>query len=509
MVAPADRRFLLITLLVFLLLIGLPVLLAAATAGPDEVFGGFLYNPIDGHTYLAKMRQGWLGEWHYQIPFTEEISAGGYINTFYLALGHLARLTGLPLVFVFHFARLLGATALVFALYRFGRALFDQSASQRQFLLLALFGSGLGWLATAAPELPPDFTIPEAYPFLAAYANPHFPLGLALQVWLFAPPKEMLTGRRAILVFLAAAALAVISSFSFPVVLVAWGFWAIHRYGVFPRKDAFKYTLAIGLGGGPVLLYYLNALRADPVLAGWSAQNLTPLPPLWQVALAFAPALLLALPGWWVAVDKKSHTSIWWLVGLWAALTPLLAIAPFELQRRFLSGWQVPLAALAVLALQHYLTEARARQVWRVVFLLALPTNFIVLLTAGFAIANRPPEIYLSAGEVAAHRWLLENAPPGALVLAGPESGLYLPGAAAVRVPYGHPFETLDAERKQGDVLAFFADPDGQAAFFYLADLQPEYIFYGPREAALGPPPTGWPVIFTHQDVRIYAVDRP
>ncbi len=509
MVAPADRRFLLITLLVFLLLIGLPVLLAAATAGPDDVFGGFLYNPIDGHTYLAKMRQGWLGEWRYQIPFTQELSDGAYINTFYLALGHLARLTGLPLALVFHLARLLGATALVFALYHFGRALFETSASQRQFLLLALFGSGLGWLATAAPELPPDFTIPEAYPFLAAYANPHFPLGMALQVWLFTPPKESLTGRRAILVFLAALALAAISSFSFPVVLAAWGLWAIRRSGAFTRKDAFAYTLVLGLGGGSVLLYYLNALRADPVLAGWSAQNLTPLPPLWQVALAFAPALLLAVPGGWVALDKKSHASLWWLVGLWAALTPLLAIAPFELQRRFLSGWQVPLAALAVLALKDYLSEARARQIWRVVFLLALPTNFIILLTAGFALASRPPEIYFTAGEVAAHRWLLENAPPGALVLAGPESGLHLPGAAAVRVPYGHPFETLDAGRREGDVLRFFANPDGESSFFYLMSLQPEYIFYGPREAALGPPPTDWPVIFFNQDVRIYVVDRP
>ncbi len=35
-------------------------------------FGGFLLNPIDGNTYLAKMYQGWQGSWRFSLPFTVE-----------------------------------------------------------------------------------------------------------------------------------------------------------------------------------------------------------------------------------------------------------------------------------------------------------------------------------------------------------------------------------------------------------------------------------------------------
>jgi len=54
-----TRLFIIIVLILFILV--LPYRLAAAMAGPDHVFIGFLLNPIDGATYLAKMRIGWSG----------------------------------------------------------------------------------------------------------------------------------------------------------------------------------------------------------------------------------------------------------------------------------------------------------------------------------------------------------------------------------------------------------------------------------------------------------------
>ena len=68
--------------------------LAVIAGGDTHVFGGFLLNPLDGNSYLAKMQQGASGSWRFTLPFTPEPGEGAYLFLFYLALGHLCRLTG-------------------------------------------------------------------------------------------------------------------------------------------------------------------------------------------------------------------------------------------------------------------------------------------------------------------------------------------------------------------------------------------------------------------------------
>src|SRR5574338_1585251 len=85
----------------------LPYLLAFILAGPQHVFTGFLVNTADGATYLAKMRQGYEGFWQFTLAFTAQPGEGAHLFLFYLFLCHLARLSNLPLLIVYHLARLL------------------------------------------------------------------------------------------------------------------------------------------------------------------------------------------------------------------------------------------------------------------------------------------------------------------------------------------------------------------------------------------------------------------
>ena len=76
----------------------------------------------------------------------------------------------------------------------FKHTLKDQSSAQYTLaLILALFGSGLGWISALFGGITSDFWVAEAYPFLSMYTNPHFPLGLGLLLIYF---DRLISGER-------------------------------------------------------------------------------------------------------------------------------------------------------------------------------------------------------------------------------------------------------------------------------------------------------------------------
>ena len=79
-----ERRFEKILGFSVILLISLPFVYAFQSGNAESIFGGFLINPIDGHSYLAKMQQGYQGEWRFVLPFTAEPGQGAYLFLFYL-----------------------------------------------------------------------------------------------------------------------------------------------------------------------------------------------------------------------------------------------------------------------------------------------------------------------------------------------------------------------------------------------------------------------------------------
>lgn len=526
MSARRDGSFVLSIILFVIAVTGIPYLLAATTAAPDFAFGGFLLNPIDGNSYLAKMQLGWQGEWLFTLPYSSEPGAGALLFTFYIFLGHLSRLTGLPLLITFHLVRLVSLVVMLLALHRFLRAVFPDPAMQRMAFGLAALGSGMGWLALPLGSLTSDFWVAEAYPFLSAYANPHFPLGLALLLSILTLPNRAAPGadwHSGLLgewpAGIAAFLLALVSPFGVVIALMVLGAFAAlealspNSKNRIPPGDSIK-NLILGrfawvlLGGGPLLLNYSWVAASHPQLSAWNAQNLTPSPPMWDLVLSLSPALILALPGGWWAVRRGNAEQR--ILVVWAVLGLLLMYLPLGLQRRFIQGLYVPLVGLAVLGVA-LLTQPRARVYKSLVialFALALPTNLIILMLAGHGIQTRDPWLYLSAGESQALSWLATHTPQEALVLAAPQTGLFIPAHSGRRVFYGHPFETIDAERRAALVRAYFiGDPESEAGL--LLD-RADYVFVGPRERALsgGAFDPGWPVTYRNEDVSIYAVAR-
>lgn len=470
----------------------LPYLVAGRLAGEGSVFAGFLINPIDGFSYLAKMRQGAEGGWLLHLPYAAEPGPGAFLYVYYLALGHLATALGAPLAGVYLTARFAGAVLMYVVGFLFLRRALGPEGPVWRAYLLTLIASGLGWLVTPLGLVTPDLWMPEVIPFLSAYGNAHFPLACAA---LLAAVVAVMGGgrgrevRRFAIAVVAGAVLGAVLPFvvlSLGGVLILWLAWEKAR-GESIRARAIPFVGAIA-GAMPWLIYDLWVSRIQPALAGWTAQNQTPSPPPLEFSLGYGLILLLALIG--IARARPQSTPQGRLLVTWLVVNAVLLYAPIDLQRRLSLGLFFPLAALAALGLQSLGRGARLqRTAFLAVLILSVPSNLLVIGAGLAGVARDEPSLVMTEGEAAAYTWAAANLPRGSLVLAGPTTGNRLPAFADLRVVYGHPFETPDAEARLDLVERLFAGAVPRTeALRTLAELGVSYAFFGPEEQALGSP---------------------
>jgi hypothetical protein len=497
MIENTEWRWVLIVSILLLFMISIPFMWAYAVAVPDAHFVGVLVNPIDGASYQAKMYQGMAGSWQFHLPYTPEPHRGVFLFIFYLGLGHLARALNLPLILVFHAARLVGSMIMFLAIYEFMSDWTGNVGQRRIAWGLAVVGSGFGWLASALGHVTPDLLIlPEAFPLQAAYANAHFPWAIAVGVWiahtlsaaaLFETDRWPALDSRT--VGLALASLMMVGTAPFMLLPIGIGFGVLclrlwHRRRSFPRREL-AWGLVVLIFATPLAAYNIWAYSAaNPVMHGWMQQNRTPSPPVWEYLVAFGPLLVLALVGLWGSrrlLDEGDIFLLSWLVGMM-----ILLYVPFNLQRRFAMGLTVPLAVYAARGLCRVvapLVRGRWQQILTLVgFSVFVPTTAlaIVLPLVGTLDAEQGYPYFVSQEEQAALDWLEGQTEPDALILASPEFSLYIPGRGR-RVVYGHPFETLQPARREQAVDDFYSGADCSV----VDEEGVDYVLVGPRERAL------------------------
>jgi len=506
-----------------LVMLSIPLLWAYAAAVPDRVFMGILVNPLDGMSYQAKMIQGYQGSWLFHLPYTPEPHHGVFLFTFYLGLGHLARLLGLQPILVFHAVRLVGGMFMFIALYRFVSDWTDSVAQRQITWLLAVVGTGFGWMALLFGHATPDMLIlPEAFPLQAVYANAHFPWAIAIAVTIAhllvsAALDETLTYPDLDLKTLALVTGVILLVSISPFMLVplgagyaalcAWRAWEKRRL---PQREltwgGLLLTFAL-----PLALYNGWAISPiNPIFQGWMEQNLTPSPPVWDYLIAFGPLLVLAGCGVWGS-RKHFQASDAFLSG-WIVATFACLYLPIGLQRRFAMGVVVPLAIYAGTGLWRVIAP-KVQDRWRfaltlLAFLTFAPTTILAIVLPMYGTLDRESgfSYYISRAENESLIWLGQHAGPQDVVLASPEFSLFIP-TVGPRVVYGHPFETLNAEARRSEVLDYYT---GQSCGVIGAE-GVDYVVFGPRERNLAPPGVACPApgdpVFASSDgeVLIYA----
>jgi hypothetical protein len=457
----------------------IPYLLAARNAPLGYVFSGFMMNPIDGFSYLAKMRQGLEGFWLFRLPYAAEPGPGALLFTFHILLGHIARWLRSDLLYLYHLARVLAGWGMFVSAYVFLEELLDDSVSRWAAFLFILLGSGLGWIASAFGVFANDLWIPESIPFLTAYTNAHFPAAAAL---LLLAMRSILR-RQMIGAAILSLALSLIQPFAAVLLVGTTVVWGLTEN----RSDAtgtplqWRDLAPLLVGTAPVLLYDLWVTTSHRVLSSWSAQNVTPTPPLLETALGFGFILVLAIIG---AIRRRAYADPKWRLSIiWVILSFVAMYLPIALQRRMVFGLFFPLAALAGLGIYELWGRSKRFGIILVAVLIFIVPSNLVVMAAGLSSAREQSSpLLMSAEELAAYEWMSANLTSEALILAGQQSGNRIPAFSSVRVIYGHPFETPDADQNKDLVSELYEMGDSAQ----LRSHGINFVLLGPNERDLG-----------------------
>lgn len=496
-----------------LVVANLPYVLAYQGGG----FAGILVAPADGYSYLAKMRQGYAGSWLFTLPYTAEPGPGAFLFTYYLALGHVARVTGLGVEFTYHLARLAASFLFLMTAYHFIANFVAAWRGRLLTWLIFALSSGFGWLVVLTTgAIPADMWITESIPFLSVYANAHFPLGWALLLWIFqwtwpalagdgTPPRWRLP--------LAAGATVALAEV-YPMILIvtvsvlaggaALATWRQRRL----TAATWLPVLVVAACAAPRLALTAWQLHTLPILAagspGGQAAQLTPPPS--QAVVWGGGVLVLAVAGlvqMWIRrpsgplpppAPAHEQLAIWLIVGA------LALYAPLDTQRRLSLGLWMPMTLLAAYALREGLwprLPRLARPLGVGVLTLSLGFSNVLVWVAGLGAAlTRSPTVFLTPAEMAA----IDQLPAGALVLSDPFLGGVIPARSQARVAYGHPFETVGGERVLRQVEGVFS---GTVPLETLDLGRPIDLVLSSGRA---PRPTlpGWEIVFSQDEVVVY-----
>jgi len=506
-VSKAEWRWALVGVGLVAIVACLPYVYAQLAAPPGQTFGGFLINVQDGNSYLAKMRQGYEGEWLYRLAFSPEDQRGILVFTLYLGLGQLARLTGLPMMALYHAGRIVGAAAMLLTTYVLAAELTTEIGARRWAFAIAAFGSGLGLVSQLIGRatigfVPVDFYTPEANSFYSILTNPHFPLMAAFEalalLWVFKPPFP----RQPLVVQCIPLVLVGLGVVSFaPYLGPVVGVVVVAGLAVLRPSDSGIYVRTAALGAAMIALlaYNLWELQTNPAIMEWARQNQTPSPPLLDTLMGLGVWLPLAVVGAYRVwkTNRPVSRAVAAALVVWIVLTLVLMYVPYPLQRRFVGGVFMPVGILAGVGTHWVVTSLlslRRVLVLAVLIAFGFSSNGLILLVTFTAPRQADTKMYLTNDEAAALNWLELRVSPDDVVLADTRLGNFVPGWTGARSVYGHSIETMNAEAKQAEVTDYYeSGPNTDLLERYHV----QYVIGGDA-------PDGWQLVFESGSVKVY-----
>ena len=403
---PNDAKLAAAIGLFALLLTCVPYLVGYFAAGKNH----FLWlgaNIDDAANYLSWMRQGASGSLRQYNRFTTDAQPGLFANPLFLLLGLFARVAHLPLVAVYHIARLGFGAGLLALVWKFLALLlplkkegnreegnrkqktenrkqkdeknpaadtlpptpfpFPRRARLLAFLFVC-FASGLGWIPLAwenfssratCPAGPIDLWQPEAITFLSLYLNPLFLCAMCLQIGIFMLLLNAERGggiKSAIFAGICGLVLALVHTYDVLTVAAVWFVYLIIRLFFGKRNPSAPLSARLipafiaGIITLPGVLLMASQLQTNKVFnARANVETLTAYPQ--YLLLGYGLTLLLALYAAFIQSKAQSPSPRipdFLFLSLWAVVNIAVAYTPgIAFQRKLLQGAHFPLAILA------------------------------------------------------------------------------------------------------------------------------------------------------------------
>lgn len=321
------------------ILVALPTLYCFLIRPDGSLYLGLQYNLDDHMVYAGWMRQAMEGHITFENRFTTDPQPGLTLHLYYLVLGWIAKIAGIPLTMTL--ARL-GFTFLAITLLgRLVEFVTERIYPRKLALAMAVLGGGIGFLvwhnfgkAIVKPgndlltgmmlsRLPNDVWQPEGFFLYSALTNSLFMVSACL---IFGVLISVLKAKESVKAVLPGAVCfgVLMNIHSYDVLLIALclvGFVATLIGSKMLSGTWVWRAVMIGLGVVPFALWFVYVLKNDPVFQARAA-TLTFSPNFRQI---FAGYVLLILPALYALYDKRKLPTI--AIGIMALMLVGLNVA--------------------------------------------------------------------------------------------------------------------------------------------------------------------------------------
>jgi hypothetical protein len=501
-----EKQWLLWFTLLVLIITTMPYILAYSQHGTMR-FTGFVFGVEDGNSYIAKMLSGANGAWLFRSPYSAYEQEGFLAFFPYILLGKLSSPPAQheQLVFLFHAYRWAAVFFLVFMTYRFTTFFLVSTGARKIATVIATAGGGLGWLSIFGVtrilqiELPLEFYSPETFGFLSVFGLPHLAAARGLLLLgLICYLRQPQSNKNRII---ASLSWLMLGFFQPLTIVTGWALLAAHiillaLLNIFTQRSLHNFVpskwkgniltgITMVVVSSPWVIYNLVSFSTDRYLSGWQSQNIIQSPPPIDYLFSFGlilPFIILAI--WWIVSKSRDPANL--LLVTFVFLFPVLAYAPFNLQRRLPEGIWVVLTTLAFMAISRF-GKSSMRSVSALVLIFSLMTSLLILVGSIQVIKVPAMPLFRPAEEVEAFEFIRRDSPVGGVVSAAYLTSNALPAWAPVSVLTGHGPESANLEVMEQNINRLYSGAFTDKIFAdFMAQYAIDYVFYGPIEKAIG-----------------------
>jgi hypothetical protein len=257
---------------------------------------------------------------------------------------------------------------------------------------------------------------------------------------------------------------------------------------------AFKVTLWVGIFALPLVIYYITLFQRDAVMRLWNVQS--PLPSPNPIFYLFAYGLLIpfAVYGGMRLIRRRPWVGL--LPVSWVLVLPILAYAPFNMQRRLVDGLWIALIILALASVSSYFSSQdrdvekstlRLRKWFYGLSAFGFVAALILIVGGTIATLNPSQPLYRPSDQVRTFNELSQIADPEDVVLSSYATGNPLPSFTPLKVVIGIGTLTVSYKDVADQVVSFYQSytPDFQRQEM-LKRWSVDYVYWGLDERELG-----------------------